>query len=423
MNENLLQYLWNFKIFKSLEFKDTQGNGIEIIDFGEWNRNAGADFLMAKVKIDNAIFVGNIELHVASSDWDLHQHSGNPDFENVILHVVYQHDKSVDFLENKNIPTLELKNYIAPKTLNFYQKIETKESFIACEALFKPQHFPFQFSEETLLRKLDEKATEIDADLKQFKNDYEAILFHHLAYAFGLKINATIFKSLAQNIDFKIVQKLSQNLTHLEALFFGYADWLNNPKDEAMEIWKREFNFITQKFNLNEVRFRPQFFRLRPPNFPTIRLSQLAMLYHQEKHLFSKIIKAEKWEDITSIFEKICASTYWENHFNFGKISERKGVKKLSKSFIDLLLLNAILPIKYAYHRHQKENIGEDILKFYEKIKPENNTIIKKWKHLNVTINTALESQALLYHYKNFCQAKKCLNCGTGLQILKHQNK
>lgn len=421
MNENLLQYLWNFKIFETFDFKDIKRNGIEMIDFGKWNHNTGADFLMAKVKINGIILVGNIELHVKSSDWDLHKHTGNPDFENIILHVVYEHDKSVDFLEQKNIPTLELKHYISPSTLDFYQKIETKEKFIACEELLTPEHIPFQFSEGKLLQKLDEKTTLIETDLKEFKNDYEAILFHHLAYAFGLKINAPIFKSLAQNIDFKTIQKISQNITVLESLFFGYAGWLNNPKDDKMETWQKEFNFITKKFRLNDVRFRPQFFRLRPPNFPTIRLSQLAMLYHQEKHLFSKIIKAKKIEEITVIFEPIHASDYWENHFNFGKISEQKSIKKLSKPFIDLLLLNAILPIKYAYHRHQKEETNEEILRFYENIKPEKNTILKNWKTLKVSLDNALESQAFLYHYKKFCQTKKCLNCDIGFQILKTQ--
>ncbi len=418
MNEKLLQYIWNYKILDSFEFKDLQGNTIEIIDFGKWNVNSGADFLLAKIKVNGVILVGNVEIHLKSSDWDVHRHSENPNFENVILHLVYEHDKNIAFLEQKNIPTIELKTYISKSTLDFYQGIYHKGKFISCEDLVKPFHLPFHFAEEILLKKLDDKAEQIESDLAEFKNDYEAVLFHYVAYAFGLKINAKIFKDLVQNIDFKTVRKLSQNATHLEALFFGYADWLNDEKDEQTKIWKREFDFITKKFGLNEVRFRPKFLRLRPPNFPTIRLSQLAMLYHREQNLFSKVINAKKIEELRSVFNDIQATDYWNTHFNLGKISKQNKPKKLSQSFIDLVLLNAILPIKYAYHRHQKENINDEILELYRQIKPENNSIIKNYKALNIPIRNALESQAYIYHHQNFCKEKKCLDCGIGFRIL-----
>lgn len=423
MNEYLLQYLWNYKILTHFDFRDTQGNKIEVLNYGNWNHDAGPDFKMAKIKINNLTLVGNIELHTKSSDWDLHQHTENPEFQNIILHIVFEHDKKVDFIDEKQIPTLELKDYISKNTLDFYQKTLVKEKFIACEDNLTPQHIPFHFSEEKLLQKLDEKANKIEEDLRKYKNDYEAVLFHHLAYAFGLKINAKIFKSLAENIDFKVIQKLSQNLTSLEALFFGFSDWLEEPKDEQTKIWKREFEFITKKHQLNHLRFRPQFFRLRPPNFPTIRLSQLAMLYYQEKKLFSKIIHTDNVADFYALFHPVHASEYWNTHFNLGKISKQNKVKKLSNSFINILLLNAILPIKYAYHRHHKEDAGEKIINIYQNLKPEKNTIINHFTSLKIPIKNALDSQAYIYQHKNFCEEKKCLNCSIGFQILKKQKK
>ncbi len=419
MTEKLLQYLWNYKIFKNFDFKDIEGNSVEVLDFGKWNSNSGPDFSFAKIKINDIIFAGNIEIHTKSSDWIFHNHEGNPEFENLILHVVYQNDVEIEEFSRRKIPTLELKNYIDKDVLWKYEQLMNENEFIACEKLFEASKIPFQFHEHTLLKKLDEKSNEIEESLKKHKNNYEAVLFHNLAYAFGLKINAAIFKQIAENIDFAIIQKIRQNQTQLEALFFGKANWLEDPKDEQMQIWKREFEFLNAKYQLSELKFNPKFLRLRPPNFPTIRLSQLANLYHREQNLFSKIIEAKNSEEIFKIFENIKASEYWNNHYNFDKISETEHEKTLTKNFVDLVMINAILPLKYTYHKHQKEEIAEEILNFYQNISAEENTIISSWKTLGAKTNNALESQALIYHYKNFCEPKNCLNCSIGFNLLK----
>lgn len=418
MNEKLLQYLWNYKIFKSFDFKDMQGNSIEILDFGTLNQNAGPDFLNAKIKIGNLIFAGNIELHLCSSDWIFHQHSGNPDFENIILHVVFQHDIEIDELSQKNIPTLELKNFIDSKILAKHENLLSENQFIPCEKIFDAEKIPFAFAEENLLQKLNEKSQEIEQSLQKFKNNYEAVLFHYLAYAFGLKVNAQIFKQLAESINFRIIQKISQNQIQLESLFFGKANWLENPQDETTKIWKKEYDFLKLKFQLSDITFNPKFLRLRPQNFPTIRLSQLANLYHFHTNLFSRIIKAKSIIEVYKIFGNVKASDYWNHHFNFGKISTVENEKKLTKDFIDLLLLNAILPIKYTYHKNNREEIADEILEFYLKISAEKNVITENWKSLKVPIKSALESQAYIYHFKNFCESKKCLNCSIGLKLL-----
>ncbi len=418
MNEKLLQYLWNYKIFKSFDFKDMQGNSIEILDFGTLNQNAGPDFLNAKIKIGNLIFAGNIELHLRSSDWIFHQHSGNPDFENIILHVVFQHDIEIDEISQKNIPTLELKNYIDSKILAKHENLLSENQFIPCEKIFDAEKIPFAFAEENLLQKLNEKSQEIEQSLQKFKNNYEAVLFHYLAYAFGLKVNAQIFKQMAESINFRIIQKVSQNQIQLESLFFGKANWLEDPQDETTKIWKKEYDFLKLKFQLSDITFNPKFLRLRPQNFPTIRLSQLANLYHFHTNLFSRIIKAKSIIEVYKIFGNVKASDYWNHHFNFGKISTVENEKKLTKDFINLLLLNAILPIKYTYHKNNREEIADEILEFYLKISAEKNVITENWKSLKVPIKNALESQAYIYHFKNFCESKKCLNCSIGLKLL-----
>ena len=421
MNEKLLQYLWNFKIFKNFDFRDVEGNQMEILDFGKWNYDSGPDFLYAKIRTRNIILAGHIELHVKSSDWIFHRHSGNPEFENLILHAVLVHDVEIEELQNKNVPTIELKDYIDETLLWKYESMLHGTKFIPCEKIFDSTKVPFQFCEESLLKKLDEKSLEIEASLKRSKNDYEAVLFQNLAYAFGLKVNAPIFRQMAERLDFSILNKIRQNRTQLEALFFGISGWLDHPDDDQMERWKQEFDFLRVKYQLPELRFYPKFSKLRPPNFPTIRLSQLASLYHLNQNLFSKIMVSKDVQELYPIFAAVKASDYWNTHFNFGKESSVEGEKVLTAEFISLLLLNAVLPLKYAYRKNSDENTADEILGFYRNIPLEKNTVTEGWKSLNVKINTALESQAFLYQHKVFCETKNCLNCSIGFQLLKNQ--
>ncbi|WP_027376031.1 DUF2851 family protein [Kaistella palustris] len=418
MNEKLLQYLWNFKIFKSFDFKDVAGNEIEILDFGKWNFDSGPDFLFAKIKIGELVLAGNIELHVKSSDWIFHQHAGNPEFENLILHAVYIHDVEISDFTEKNIPTLELKDYIDEKLLGKYESFLKENQFIPCSSLFSPEKVSFGFLEETLLKKLDEKSIEIEESLRRNKNNYEAVLFQNLAYAFGLKVNAQIFQQLAESLDFSVVNKIRQNLTQLEALFFGVSGWLEKPLDDDTKVWKREFDFLQAKYSITPLRFTPKFSKLRPPNFPTVRLAQFAALYHFNQNLFSQVMAAKNTEEMYRIFRTVKAGTYWDSRFNFGKISSVTGEKFLTGDFIDLLLVNAILPLKYTYQKHSDENIHDEIVDFYRSIPAEKNTVLQGWLQLGMKIENALESQAMLFHYKNFCLRKNCLNCAIGYKLL-----
>ncbi len=343
MNEKLLQYLWNYKLFKNFNFVDVEGVPIEILDFGIWNFNAGPDFSLAKIKIQNLMLVGNIELHVKASDWNAHQHQSDRNFDNIILHVVYENDEEIKMLKDNNIPTLELKNYIDPNIVSKYQQLFEVKKFIPCEDIFSKESIPFYFEEENLLKKLNEKSINIESSLSLYKNDFEAVLFHYLAYNFGLKINAEIFFELAQSLDFKIISKIRHNKTLLEALLFGICGWLENPADETMKKWKIEYDFLQLKFNLPNIEFAPKFLRLRPQNFPTLRLSQLADLYHEHQNVFSKLIHSATLNDMYNILENVQASEYWNSHYNFGAISTKIYVKKLSPDFIYSIIINTVL--------------------------------------------------------------------------------
>ncbi|MEZ7926541.1 DUF2851 family protein [Cloacibacterium sp.] len=418
MNENLLQYLWKYKIFSKFDFKDTDENPIEILDFGTLNTNSGPDFSLAKIKTKNIVLAGNIEIHVKSSDWYFHNHDLQKDYQSVILHIVYFNDTDVSELKEAGIPTLELKDYINKGILAKYQTLENQYQFIPCESIFDASKVPFLFSEETLLKKLDEKSIEIDQLLNQSKNNYEAVLFQKLAYSFGLKVNAEIYQNIAENIDFKIIQKISQNQFQLESLLFGKGNILEK-ETETNQKWKREFEFLKIKFKISEQTFPVKFMRLMPPSFPTIRLSQLATLYHLQPNLFSKILKAKNIQELKSLFEKVKTSDFWENHYTFEKTSEEKIEKKLSDDFIEILLINAVLPIIYTYFKNINPEKTDQVLEFYKNLSPEKNSIISSWKKLNVKFSSALETQAFLYHHKHLCSYKNCLNCNIGLKILK----
>ncbi|WP_276875833.1 DUF2851 family protein [Chryseobacterium joostei] len=417
MTEKLLQYLWNYKIFKYFDFKDIEGNSVEIIQFGTWNKDAGPDFLNAKIKINGLVLVGNIELHVRTSDWIFHNHSQDPNYQNIILHVVFQHDTDINVLIEKKVPTLELKNYIDENILGKYDSLINGKQFIACENIFSKEKVPVNFHEGNILKKLEEKSLELEESLILYKNNFEAVLFHSLAYSFGLKVNSHIFRQIAESIDYSIINKIRQNTLQLEALLFGISGWLDHPEDGQTKIWKREFEFIRAKFNISDLKFRPKFLRLRPPNFPTVRLSQLANLY-QQQNLFSKIMDAESVDELYDIFKSVKASEYWDCHFNFGVISKVQP-KTLSKDFIDLLILNSILPLKYTYHKYHSEEIADKIITFYRNISAEKNSIIQGWKNLGIPITNAMESQSLIYHHKNSCDEKNCLTCSIGFKLLK----
>ena len=402
MKEKFLQTLWENKVFNPLLFKDTDGNPIEILDFGKLNNNAGPDFHSVKIKTQGITFFGNAEFHVKSSDWLLHKHSEQKDYQSIILHIVFEHDQEISELKERNIPTLELKNYIDNSDFQYYN-FNKENNFIPCEDIFSIKKIPNYFSEEIVLQKLEEKDKEIRQELLATKNDYEAVLFQRIAYSFGLKVNSETFLQIAQSIDFKIIKKVSQNPFQLESLLFGKADLLNNSEKDSQK-WLKEFEFLRTKFGINDIVFPAKFMRMMPVSFPTIRLSQLAQLYSRHQNLFSKIINTRKVDELKAIFKDIKASAYWDSHYFFGKKAEEKQ-RKLSADFTEIILLNAVFPIMYSYHRDNPEMV-ETILSFYKEMKPEKNSIIKQWKNTGAEINSALDSQAFLYLYKKLSPRK-----------------
>jgi hypothetical protein len=404
-----------------LHLKTTQHEHLEIVNVGQHNHNSGPDFFNGQIRIADQLWAGNIEIHIKSSDWFVHGHELDAAYDNVILHVVYEHDTDIFRSDNSTIPTLELKEFINSSLLENYHKLfSSKNKWINCEQDF-PEVDEFilkNWQERLYFERLERKSRAIEDLLRASKNDWEAVLFKLLAKNFGLKVNGTAFASIANSMAFSTVRKTSSKLEQFEALLFGQAGLLQKEISTSYyETLQKEYKFLKQKFQLEtQGIINVQFFRLRPSNFPTIRLSQLANVYHKEQQLFSKVISAENLKEIYSLFE-VSTSPFWKTHYTFDKES-KQSTKKVTKSFVDLLLINTILPIKFCYAKQNGEAIDETILEIINAIAAEKNSIVDGFSQLKHKPKSALESQAFIQLKTEYCDKNKCLQCAVGNALL-----
>ncbi len=424
MQEDFLHYIWKFKKFDFGNARTVDGAGIIISDSGIANHNSGPDFFSARIKIGDQAWAGNVEIHIRSSDWYAHRHEEDPSYDNVILHVVWEDDIEIFRKDNTAIPTLELKELVRKETLQKYRNLllAPNAKWINCENDF-PGFEEFELNnwlERLYLEKLQKKSEAIKELHKATGNNWEAVLFRLLARNFGYKVNAGSFLAMAQSLDFKIIQKCSNSQLHLEALFLGQSGLLDKKAEDGYFFQlKEEYNFLKRKFSLeNSLVERPKFFRLRPDNFPNIRLSQFANLYATQPHLFSSVIKATSRKELQVLFNSE-TSPFWKTHYNFGKPhTPRK--KKLSEAFIDLIIINTVVPIKFSWLEVTGTGDSTELLQLINEIKAEKNSIVNKYNLLRPgTGNTALQSQALLHLKNEYCDKNFCMKCQLGAGLLK----
>lgn len=421
MKEDFLHYLWQYKKFNFSDLQTMQGDSLSVIHSGHYLQNSGPDFFNAQIIVANQKWAGNVEIHLKSSDWYLHHHEKDANYDNVILHVVWEHDTPVFRKNNSEIPVLELRNYVAKESLQKYQSLISAKSWIYCENQIKStDSFVLEnWQERLFFERLERKSIPVNQLLIETENDWEAVLFCMLAKNFGLNTNGESFYKMAQSIPFSIIRKESFEVENLESLFFGMIDLL---PIEAEDLYgkdlKNRFGYILQKYQLQKAIIQPvEFFKHRPDNFPTIRLVLLAMLYHKRQNLFSQIISITKKEDFYRLFE-LSVSDYWLTHYQFDKESPKKK-KQFSKSFIDLLIINTIVPIQFAYAKSQGKEISEAILTLVSQIASEKNIIIEKFFNFGIKAKNAFETQSLLQLKNEYCNHGKCLQCAVGIQLLK----
>jgi len=421
MQEDFLHYIWQHKKLDVLNLKTTQNEPLQIVSVGQYNLNSGPDFFNAQLRIGDQLWAGNVEVHIKSSDWFAHHHETDQAYDNVILHVVWEHDVDVFRNDHTEIPSLELKHYLDKHLLENYKKLFSKQKkWINCESDFADvdAFILDNWLERLYFERLERKSKSIEEMLRNSKYDWEAVLFRLLAKNFGLKVNGEAFYSLAQSIDFSIIRKVQSNLSQLEALLFGQAGLLENDVQNQYYLdLIKDYSFLKQKFQLSNQYVLPlQFFRLRPTNFSTIRLSQLANLYHTHQNLFSKVIEIQTVDELYGLF-KISTSKYWDTHYNFERES-KVSTKNLTKSFIDLVVINTILPLKFCYSKHIKKEIDAQIIDLSTAIASEENSIINAFNSLKKVSQSSLQSQALLQLKTEYCDKNKCLQCAVGNALI-----
>jgi hypothetical protein len=421
MKEDFLHYLWKFKKFDPLNLKTFNGEEITIVNVGQYLELAGPDFFNAQIVIGNQKWAGNVEIHLKSSDWYVHHHERDEAYANVILHVVWEHDTEIFRSNETEIPVLELKKYVDPLTISNYQSLMTPKSWIYCEKQLKEvNEFRInKWQERLFFERLERKSKPIFELLEHTNRDWEGVLFCLLGKNFGLNTNGEIFLKITQSIPFSIIRKESFEVENLEALLLGTAGLLDaENEDNYFKDLKFRFFYLLHKYQLEKIILEPvQFFKHRPDNFPTIRLSQLANLYHSQQNLFSKISISNSVSSIYEIFE-VSVSNYWQNHYQFDKESPKKK-KKLSKSFIDLIIINTIIPLQFAYAKSQGKELSEDLLQLLNEVASEKNVIIDKFNSFGIKSKNAFESQSLLQLKNEYCNKSRCLECAIGTELLK----
>lgn len=420
MKEELINYVWRFKRFDITNLYTVQGEKLTLIDSGQYLQKSGPDFFNAKIIIGNQKWAGNIEIHSKSSDWYLHHHEIDKAYENVILHVVWEHDVEVFRHDNSEISVLELKKYVSDSLIENYQSLMEVKTWVYCEKdLVNINKFVLKkWQEQLFFERLERKSLIVEQWTEETTNDWEAILFYSLAKSFGLNANGESFLKMAKSIPFSIIKKVTE-VESIEALFFGRLGLLNTEKEDTyFNDLKKRWKFLSNKYRLLEEYIDPvQFFQHRPSNFPTIRLSQLAQLYYQHKNLFSKVIQLYSLQEIYTLFD-VSVSDYWQIHYQFDKESGRRK-KNLTTSFVDLIVINTIVPLQFAYARSQGKDATDILINLLNQVPVEQNVIIDKFKRYGIAVENAFDTQSLLQLKSEYCNKGRCLQCAIGVFLLK----
>lgn len=419
MQEALLQFIWQYNLYHPGQLCTTSGVPVQVVHPGTINRDSGPDFSMAKVLIDDVLLVGNVEIHVRTSDWLKHGHSTNQAYAKTILHVVFEHD--LEQLPG-NIPVLTLAKYIPTEVIARYSNLIKTTANIPCAQLLNevPEIIKSSWLNRMLVERWEEKLTNWEIDLLQAKGDWQTLFYWRLAANFGFKVNASPFLLLAQSLPLKILLKQA-SLFSIEALLLGQAGFLKgNLQDEYPKSLQQEYYYLQSKYTLKAI--DPSIWkllRMRPANFPTIRLSQFAALIHQSPQLFNAFTQETISESIPEL-NNISASAYWDTHFLFEQQQTKKTPKKLGADSANNILINTIAPLRFLYaHQHRLPDAAEKALRILDKIPPEDNNIIRLWKDLDWKPHNAAASQAQLQLFNSYCANKKCLQCAVGLHIIK----
>ncbi len=429
--EHLLHYVWKHKILPLGELRTTDGRLVEIINPGMHNTDAGPDFFNAKVKIDGTLWAGNVEIHQKASDWYLHHHDTDPAYNNVVLHAVGEADCIVSSPDGRSIPhiLLEIPHYIHDS----YDTLVRSDALPRCKHIFAdlPQIMIHSWMNTLQVERMEQRMQQIMKRRDDCNKNWEDTFFVTMARNFGFGINGDAFERWASSIPMNTVGKHRDNLFQIEAIFFGQAGLLSPDmipshyaeaaeKDEYLNSLRKEYRYLQQKFSLTPMDSNLwRFLRLRPQNFPHIRIAQLAMLYYEQRLNLSRIVEAENLAELNQLFGTH-VSDYWRTHYTFASTESAATEKQLSKASLNLLVINSVAPTLFAYGRYKsEEHLCERAISLLESLPVENNHIIRSWSNAGIQCESAADSQALIQLTRNYCEPHNCLRCRFGSEFIR----
>ncbi len=424
LTESFLHYVWQLQYFRKDELKTSSGESVQVLHPGSRNSDAGPDFSDARIKVGELEWRGSVEIHIKASGWNDHKHSSDEAYEKVILHVVWENDKPVKHTDGSIMPTIELKNRIDQSLWERYKNLYTSADIVPCASHWQsvPELNKLSMLDNTLMVRLQAKAHAVTELLTKNSNDWEQTFYQLLCKNFGFKVNSEPMQRLGQIISYNTLLKHIDKPVQVEALLFGTGGFLENVlNDEYTILLNREYDVLRKKYSLDGRQMNLtqwKFLRLRPANFPTVRIAQLTALLTKQKNLFSKILEVNSYAQVHDLME-VDQSGYWLKHYQFGKPSTSH-VPPLGKTSIQNIVINTIIPLLVAYGKiHDEQSyitLATDLL---QHIPAEDNKIIRQWLPLDYKVKSAFDSQALIELYTNFCMKRRCLECGVGSWLIK----
>ena len=419
--EQLLHYTWKHKLFPLHELRTTDGRLIEVIHPGMHNSDAGPDFSEAKIKIGGDVWVGNVELHRRTSDWFRHHHDKDKTYENVILHVASEIDCQLYYPNGQEVPQMQLD--VPQYVQDNYTELSRNDQHPRCKEVVEklPQLMIHNWMTSLMLERFEERTKQILSRRETLDKDWENTLFVTIARNFGFGLNGEAFETWASSIPMNAVAKHRDNLFQIEAIFFGQAGLLDaDIQDEYFLVLQKEYKYLRQKFSLVPMSSNIwKFLRLRPQNFPYIRLAQLATLYHEQQLNLSRLINATNLNEVSNLLQTH-TSDYWNTHYCFGGQASKPRENQMSKSSVELIIINSIAPILFAYGKYKSDqSLCDRAFSLWEQLKAENNRITRDWASAGVICDNAADSQALIQLTRHYCQLHNCLRCQFGYEFIK----
>jgi len=422
MTEALLHTIWKYKLLGLAEFTGTKNETITVVSIGEHNQDSGPDFFNSKISINNLLLAGNVELHVKTSDWLRHKHEGNQAYNNLVLHVVYEHDTELVQNERFNVSVLELKSYIKEPLLQQYNAIEYSKQTIACGKSIAsvPGHIWQAWLDRLVASRLEIKAEYVEHLFQQAHQHYEETLYRLLCRNFGFKINADAFELLAKSLPYTIIKTYADNEVRVEALLYGVAGFLDDLfEDDYPRLLQNEFELLKHKHRLISIKKESwRFFKTRPVNFPTIRVSQLAHLFLKSQSLYHFLETQPTIAELKAFFD-VTTHSYWKTHYKFDVVSDESD-KPLGDVAFHSLIINTVVPFLFFMSKHKfNASLTDYAFNLLNQLPPEVNMKVREFINLGVKPQSALESQAQIQLYDSLCSKKACLHCHVAKHLLK----